>query len=454
MNSPPGLSVISTTQFGECLFSDRAFAAGDIVLTERPILHWKFKDFDDIQGLIMAYIDAGEKVQQEIDQFYCPPIDQVDISPLQTRRKWLADSHYTSGKFYDLTSEKIYKLLLIADANAHVYCGNSHTDDDLSTAALFKFGAKVSHSCSPNLFYTSKVTGELMYIATKPIEPNEMLSFSYIKCYELSRHQRLKQLKNEKYFICQCSRCVSEYDDTSGIRCKYVQTGDKDCDGTIFETVIAGTWKCNSCNLECNSKTNEYLAEILEEITNIQSLIELWTGSTAIKNADICELLEIKQSLQEYLPKSHVLLIQLLLYIASICRTYYHNLRDAGVTAATPPVVYQDIINTKMTFIELKFQEIESIILALDSIESIMHNSQCAQRCSAIDYSNLVLWMSIDIIELLQSQEIKEAEQLSFLRQSLTSLGTRYYDNLVLTYGEHDAEVCCIRQYLDDQNST
>lgn len=450
MNLPSGLRLTSTTEFGDCLFSDRAFAPGDIVLTERPTLQWKFKDFDDIQGLITAYIDAGDEVQQEVDRFYCPPTDQEDISPLQTRRKWLVDSHYTSGKFNDLTPEKIYKLLLIADANAHVYCGNNHTGDDLSTAALFKFGAKVSHSCSPNLFYTSKVTGDLMYIATKPIEPNEMLSFSYIKCYEMSRHQRLKQLKNQKYFICHCTRCTSENDDTSGIYCTYVQASDTVCDGVMYETSVVGAWKCNSCSAECDSRTNEYLAEILEEITSIQSLIELWNGSTAMKNVDVWELLEMKQSVQEYLPKSHVLLIQLLLYIASICRTYYHNLRDAGVTATTPPEVYQDIINTKMTFTELKFKEIESTILALDSIESIVNN--CTSPGSAIDYSNLVLWVSVDIIELLKKQEFEDSEQLNFLRQSFTTLGTRYYNNLVLTYGVHDFEVSCIRQYLDDLN--
>jgi len=452
MHPPAGLRVSNTEQFGECLFAERAFAAGDIVLKEKPLIHWHFSDFDDIQGYFTAYLEADEEVQHEIDQFYCPPIDQEEISsPLQQRRKQLAESLHTSGQYQNvLNIEKMYKLLLIADANAHVYCGhNQSSNDAASTAALFKFGAKVSHSCLPNLYYTSKVTGELMYIATKPIAPDQMLSFSYIKCFELSRQQRLEQLHDEKYFHCLCSRCTSEYRDSDGVYCAYVSADDSDCDGIIYETSVTGAWKCRNCNRQFSADTDEYLPEILKEVSNIQHLVELWRGSSVVRNVDICELWELQESIQEYLPQSHALLIQLLLYIASVCRTYYHSLIGSGVTVTTPKQMYQDLIHTNMTLVELKCREIESVMRALEGIELIITSDSTSSPCAAVDYSNLVLWLCIDIIDLLQNQELNDSIHLAFLTQSIFTLDTRYYHGLVLTYGVDDADVRRIRHYLD-----
>ena len=80
---------------------------------------------------------------------------------------------------------------MIRDTNCHSYTGHevaysevvggafSGVPEKSTKAALFDLGSKVAHSCCPNVSYTSKRRhGGLVYLAIRPIDADEMVTYS------------------------------------------------------------------------------------------------------------------------------------------------------------------------------------------------------------------------------------------------------------------------------------
>jgi hypothetical protein len=151
-----------------------------------------------------------------------PPLWSTSVSTLAFKARWLT----RSGVFNDV--EFIHKLLAIQATNAHEYFGtmSSSSDGDLTQheyvdggivnnigkAALFIYGSKISHSCSPNVSYSSKtLDGALEYKVIRPITVGEVVTFTYIKdVYQTPTFERRELLLQSKAFMCQCQRCVGQ----------------------------------------------------------------------------------------------------------------------------------------------------------------------------------------------------------------------------------------------------
>jgi hypothetical protein len=189
------------------------------VVREKPALVFKAGDHLDY---LQKFAAADESIQNGILDMYHPQLSASSVCSLASVARWLKKS----GVFNDV--EFIHKLLAIMATNAHEYFGamSSSTDGDLTQyeqvgvgtvnntgmAALFIYGSKIPHSCSPNVAYSSKtVDGALEYKVIRPITTGEMVAFTYMEdLYQTPTFERREFLMRTKAFMCQCQRCVGQ----------------------------------------------------------------------------------------------------------------------------------------------------------------------------------------------------------------------------------------------------
>jgi hypothetical protein len=189
------------------------------VVREKPAL--VFKAGDDLDYL-QKFAAADQSIQNGILDMYYPAISNPSVSRLASATRRMQKS----GVFNDV--KFIHKLLAIEATNAHEYFGtvSSSSDGDLTQheyvdggivkntgkAALFIYGSKISHSCSPNVSYSSKtVDGALEYKVIRPITVGEVVAFTYMKdLYQTPTFERREYLMQTKAFMCQCQRCVGQ----------------------------------------------------------------------------------------------------------------------------------------------------------------------------------------------------------------------------------------------------
>jgi hypothetical protein len=171
---------------------------------------------------LQNFAAADESIQNGILDMYHPPLSAPSVRSLATEARGLKKS----GIFIDV--EFIHKLLAIMATNAHEYFGtvSSSTDGNLTQyeqvgfgktnntgkAALFIYGSKIPHSCSPNVSYSSKtVDGALEYKVIRPITPGEVVAFTYMDdLYQTPTFERREFLMRTKAFVCQCQRCIGQ----------------------------------------------------------------------------------------------------------------------------------------------------------------------------------------------------------------------------------------------------
>jgi hypothetical protein len=189
------------------------------VVREKPALVFIAGDNLDY---LRKFAAADESIQNGILDMYHPPLSAPSVRSLAGAARGLKKS----GVFIDV--EFIHKLLAIMATNAHEYFGtmSSSADGDLTQyehvglgmfdntgkAALFIYGSKIPHSCSPNVSYSSKtVDGALEYKVIRPITAGEVVAFTYMPdLYQTPTFERREFLMRTKAFMCQCQRCVGQ----------------------------------------------------------------------------------------------------------------------------------------------------------------------------------------------------------------------------------------------------
>lgn len=123
----------------------------------------------------------------------------------------------------------------------------SDGSDGVAFAALFADASKVSHSCFPNMLFTSKTTdGRMEYRAIRPVAAGDYLTFSYVQdLFSATAEERRATLLREKDFLCGCDRCCLP-DPTRALVCS-------PCGGTAMLAPGAPgspappRWVCSSC---------------------------------------------------------------------------------------------------------------------------------------------------------------------------------------------------------------
>ncbi|KAL3912747.1 MAG: hypothetical protein SGARI_000997 [Bacillariaceae sp.] len=267
--------------YGRVLLAAQEANFGEVLFRESPVLVWKNDNWLDY---LSNFHSLPEESRSAVLDLFHPPLDSPTMRVLRD------SSILLSSAFPTLDPATIHKLLAIANTNAHSYVGTdvgneyqeivpgvTH-DGDSKKAALFLYGSKVAHCCTPNTSYTSRTPdGKLEYKVVSPtIEEGEMLSFSYLALESLAHtptHIRREQLFQSKTFVCKCDRCLGP-DYARQIRCfnksKELRCGKfMTCQHDGSSETNLPVWTCGECGIM--PETTHKL--VLEKEATVQHLI-------------------------------------------------------------------------------------------------------------------------------------------------------------------------------------
>ena len=108
---------------------------------------------------------------------------------------------------------------------AGIINANAHSIPSSPLFALYPLASMLNHSCDPNAFLFPEAESVVVR-ASRPILPGEEVSLSYVPLFQ-PRALRRRQLKEERYFRCECLRCAAwdRERELSGIACKVKACG-------------------------------------------------------------------------------------------------------------------------------------------------------------------------------------------------------------------------------------
>jgi hypothetical protein len=189
-----GLAIQDHPDMGRVLVATRDFGQHEIgssILIEKPAIICQQQDHMDFME---KFLDAPEEVQVGIlDMFYQPlesPTGKSLVEP--------ANILFLLGVLEDFLV--IHQLLSIWMTN-----GMQWQNDK---SALTLFASKFSHSCNPNLGFSTR-NDQIEFKLLRPIAKGELATFSYLTdVLETPSYERRQLLLDTKSFVCQCDRCM------------------------------------------------------------------------------------------------------------------------------------------------------------------------------------------------------------------------------------------------------
>jgi hypothetical protein len=257
-----GIEISDDPIQGRIMVATRDFnQINEAILREAPALVCEQQDY---LGFMERFLDLPVEVQVGILDLYFQPLD----SPMGKALVEPAELLYVLGVLDDFTV--IHQLLSIYMTNAYQY---RHTK-----SAVTLFGSKFSHSCNPNVGYSSQ-SGLMEYRVLKPIRKGEQVAFSYLAdLYETATDERRQLLKATKTFVCRCERCVGlDYSRciqcptcSDIVPCQYVNNNSSDNSEEIPTTDDAPYWECPTCGMLETS----HMLKIEQVIENLLQAIE------------------------------------------------------------------------------------------------------------------------------------------------------------------------------------
>lgn len=164
------------------IFANRLIRRGELVFAEKPMLliHRMYMIEDEF--------DSDASINKNLHRYF--------ISKL---------SKYEKKQFYSLSSQvkkgKRRKDLIRSIINNNNFgIGDDHL-------GIFDKISRINHSCKPNVNYYWNDDEQAMYLyAVSDIRRDEELYISYIVNYK-SKKMRMKKLKNNYGFDCECAIC-------------------------------------------------------------------------------------------------------------------------------------------------------------------------------------------------------------------------------------------------------
>lgn len=185
----------------------------------------------------------------------------------------------------------LHRICGIMEVNA-LNIGLGFEDNEVS--ALFEMACILEHSCVPNCYYTFDAVRQyrITMRAGRLIRRGEHLAIMYTNML-WGTLLRQEHLLTNKYFVCECERCVDATElgtHISSMKC----IGDigKDCGGALLPKNpidITTEWYCDSCDV---SISNDQIEIIL---TNIESEVDdllMTSGASTITAVAIEALID------------------------------------------------------------------------------------------------------------------------------------------------------------------
>ncbi len=221
-----GSATVIRDAFGKGLRVARAFAAGEIVLQERPrFVLPRAADIDaqllghvceasglateadmakTIAGALDLWINSGKAARNELLEFFGTPDDPQGLGEFV--QKLVCDIQALHVPLGGSDPKDLAHAVLTWLLSAHTVAQGM---------ALFTVGHRCNHSCSPNVVFQNiddDLADGLAFRTLKPLDAGEILSVSYLLGPELMSpgFVRRELLAKRKCFECGCTRCVEE----------------------------------------------------------------------------------------------------------------------------------------------------------------------------------------------------------------------------------------------------
>ena len=248
---------------GRYLIASRALEAGEMFLTERPLLIAGAPDRGEAawaRPSLMAFCGASTSVQSTILALHSEPIDHPSAMADGVRDQVAQCKGAVWRR--DFSDATLTQALLIFQLNAlpleFAYPQRS---------GLFKVGSTFNHSCDANTFYHG-CDGLGCFTALRPIPIGEPVTLNYLGFDDAiaSTPSRQRTLQRTRLFTCRCCRCASRSDLARVVPCpgchKRTATGlippavtNVANDDTTVHYVCYGSgkdtthpWRCDSCS--------------------------------------------------------------------------------------------------------------------------------------------------------------------------------------------------------------
>lgn len=178
---------------GYGLIATRAFKAGELIFTERP--------------LILAHHAGGQELRDSItDALYSASVDSLEKfyklhNPLKLWSFW-DDANY--GKFLTL-EENIWNSNRLA-------FGQDPLDPEQRKSAIFELASRINHSCLCNAEWEWNSNEFLALYAWNDLKAGDEITIDYLglPAWEMTAKERRLELARDYSFLCRCEACDNE----------------------------------------------------------------------------------------------------------------------------------------------------------------------------------------------------------------------------------------------------
>lgn len=446
----PGVK-IEVSDIGEVLVATRDFHAGEVVISETPIVLWSMNELE----LVRKFMDLSEEVRNNMlnTMFFLQPDNTMSDQKLHDstckislERCWKAaeiiNINYYAGS-EKVSTNVIFNVLSIANFNCHRWVGpntmalyetEANKANKSQMKALLPFLSKVEHSCIPNVIYSSQNQGHVgngVYIATEDIIAGDNIAFGYtdlnVPCAE-----RRKKLLATKDFYCMCKRC-SQPCLLSAFLC--LQPNCKGCivaNSLTLEDVLSGkntiTWTCLLCNsTDPPVQQINALQQIEEGFLQLQQRFNVnHDGGECLQQLEV-----MLEECRHVLGPSHYFFTKILEEISTLCLSLAEIMR-----------------NHVKASMALRFQSVDTLVEAAQRIECehanclkfhkgegcpVKHKAtpSSAQRC---------FWAGLELCKLIQYDIFVELCNPR-RHKDLLEFILRYIPAMKCQWGENDADV-------------
>ena len=412
--------------YGRVVVSEVQLEPDSLVLREAPCLVWDTPDGSNQAEikLLEAFARASESVKAVVLDFYFPALDGQ--SELILRRK---QQSIELAAGVGLDAETCQAVILIVDCNAHAYTGCVNDADQSwsanAAAALFPLGARVSHSCRPNVNYSSKnARGMMELLSIRTINPADQIAISYLTGLWTSPcWQRQTQLKAKKDFICLCERCTGA-DDTRGARCR-------SCSCVVFPQCAVNSseldrrswqWSCAECG-KFETDPSEFEEDIEGQLANCK---QEWHN----RKPKDCERIATKAA--KLLSPVHHLVATAHELNITICASHVAAMRKVGGPVATKiPMFLAEAVDAATKAVQVVECMAAGCPVGLG----------CGKKHKPVFENGPIVFMA--------AQDCFQLEPASQPRHVVECV-ERYLPMLLLLYGKRDPDVAAIQRLVQE----
>ena len=226
---------------GHDVIANRKIAAGEVIISELPLLHAAAPDTNEdgwasaslrafagasatVQARVLAISAAGDHEEaarsdgSSKEQGATAADNQKRMCAEATNEvARCADQPWRRAALPIINDEMLCRVVHIFHLNGYTYGAKSEL------TALFALGCQLNHSCDANVRYkmSTDASGHGCFVARRDIASGESLCTNYIGEYAdiMSTPARRDALLASKLFTCRCAKCSASVDPHRHVPC-------------------------------------------------------------------------------------------------------------------------------------------------------------------------------------------------------------------------------------------